>query len=155
MTAPIDEPQVAPADRARIARRATLGLALPAALAAVAAAALAAAGHRGPAIGVGLGAGTGLAITASWLLGALVTFHRSGGALMGFTVGLWPLRIALLFLTAAAGTLLQAEPISLVLSLLATHIWGHVVEALTLDALAQAARRSAAASAPPGDPPRG
>jgi hypothetical protein len=149
--APAEDPQVAPTDRARIARRATLGLAIPAAVAASVVAGLFAAGHRGPALGVTLGAGAALLITASWVVGALATFHRSGAALLGFTVGLWPVRIALIVLTAAAGMILAAEPISLVLSMVVTHVWGHVVEATTLDALAQAGR----AAAKPPDPPSG
>lgn len=148
--APTEDPQVAPTDRARIARRASFGLALPAALATSVVAGLFAAGHRAPAIGIALGAGAALVITASWLLGALLTFHRSGGALLGFTVGLWPVRIALIVVTAAAGMILQAEPISLVLSLVVTHVWGHVVEATTLDALVQAGK-----AARTQDPPSG
>jgi hypothetical protein len=139
-TSPAQDPPVAPADRARIARRAALGLAAPAALAAATAAGLLAAGHHGPAIGVALGAGAALVITASWVVGALATFHRPGAALLGFTIGLWPLRIALIVLTAAAGMILAAEPVSLVLSLVVTHVWGHVVEAATLGALARAGR---------------
>lgn len=134
------DPAVPPADRARIARRAALGLTAPAALAAATAAGLLAAGHRGPALGVALGSGAALVITASWVVGALATFHRSGNALLGFTIGLWPLRIAVIVLTAAAGMILAAEPISLVLALVVTHVWGHLVEALTLDALARAGR---------------
>lgn len=137
----IDEPRVTPADRARIARRAVLWSTFPVLVGAVVTAGLVSTDHRAVALGVAIGVATGLLLTATWVVGALVTFHRRGDLLLLATLGLWPVRIIILFLVAALGWYVEAEPFSLVTALFATHVYGHVVEAHALDALARAARR--------------
>ncbi|MCO5165393.1 MAG: hypothetical protein M9894_03375 [Planctomycetes bacterium] len=138
---PVTPPKVPPGERVRIVRRALLGLAIPLGVAGIVSAALFATAHPAAGMGVAIGGITGLLITATWVFGALFAFDRSGGALMGLTMGLWPIRIALLFVAAALGAVLGVEPISLVVTLFLTHVAGHVVEAMVLDALARSVRR--------------
>lgn len=146
MTAPAPTPlpgeprAVPPAERARITRMAVLGLTIPAAITAGAAVGLWLSGLRPSGLGVAIGGATGVVITATWVFGALASFDRPGFAALGMTMGLWPIRLALLFFAAGSAAIFGAEPISTVLALFATYIGGHVVEALVLDALARAVR---------------
>lgn len=140
---PPGEPRtISPAERARIARGAVVGLALCAAATAAATVALGLTGHGPSALGAALGGSAGVVITATWLFGALASFDRPGTTALGLTVGLWPIRLALLFFAAGAGAIFGAEPIALVLAFFGTSVAGHVVEALVLDALARAVRPS-------------
>lgn len=138
---PAREPRtISPAERARITRMAAVGLALPAAMTAGTAVALWLTGHRPSSLGVAIGGTTGIVITASWLIGALISFDRPGVTALGLTMGLWPIRLALLFFAAGSGAIFGVDAIALVLALFATFVAGHVVEALVLDALARAVR---------------
>lgn len=139
-----DMPKVPREERMRIVRQALVGLAIPLGVSGAVSAALFATSHPAAGMGVAIGGLTGLLITATWVFGALFAFDRSGGALMGFTMGLWPIRIGLLFAAAALGAFLGVEPISLVVTLFLTHVAGHVVEATVLDALARTMRRGGA-----------
>lgn len=135
-----DEPRVPAADRVRIARRAAAWLAVPAAVGVALTIALLGSGRRAEGLGVALGVGAGLLLTATWVVGALATFHRRGDVLLLATLGLWPLRVAFLVVVASIGTILGADPFALIVSLVATHVYGHLAEAQALGALADAAR---------------
>ncbi len=135
-----EPPTISPAERARITRQAVLGLTIPAAVTTGAAAALWLSGHRPTGLGVAIGGAAGIVITATWLAGAVVSFDRPGVTALGLTMGLWPIRLALLFFAAGSGAIFGAEPIAMALALFATFVAGHVVEALVLDALARAVR---------------
>lgn len=138
---PTEPRKVAPAERARITRMAVVGLTIPAALTAGTAAGLWSSGFRPAGLGVAIGGATGVVITATWVVGSLVGFDRPGSAALALTMGLWPIRLALLFFAAGSGAIFGVEPISMVLALFATFVGGHVVEALVLDALARAVRK--------------
>ncbi len=104
-------------------------------------------GYRPAGLGVAIGGATGIVITATWLVGAIASFDRPGVTALGLTMGLWPIRLALLFFAAGTGAIFGAEPISLVFALFGTYVAGHIVEALVLEALARAVRP------PPATPP--
>lgn len=94
----------------------------------------------------------GHAITLSWLLGAIYSFDKRDA--LSLTLGLSPLRM----MTAAAAIVgavaaFDYLELPLVLSYLATHVYGHVVEAVTLRDLAAATTIDVGTWTPP-DPPK-
>ena len=78
------------------------------------------------------------AVTASWLLGALLTYHLSWRAFMVGTIGAFPLR--LLFLGGGVALLVtqfEVHALSLTLSMLGSMVYGFVVEGWTFNTLAK------------------
>lgn len=94
------------------------------------------AGHPRHALGVFLGHVAAQLVTATWLVGAILSFDRGTQEFMRATLGMSPLRLLVLVTVVVAGVLLtEADHVALFLSLIGTHVYGHVVEGLVLGRL--------------------
>lgn len=90
-----------------------------------------------------LGHGLGHALTLSWLIPTLWGFDRDSRALLQATLGLSPIRIVTgVGLLVGAVVMFRLPEVPLVLAYVATHVWGHVVEHLTLRELSKGVRRA-------------
>ena len=101
------------------------------------------AGHPAFGLGLLLGAGVGAVLALSWVLGTLVCFHRSLGALQSATLALWPVRAGGLVAALLYARARELDPGATFLGLLAAHVLGVVAEARATALLADAARAPA------------
>lgn len=149
-------PALPGAVRARIALQALFVLAGLTCVACAAGIALKESGRPAASLGLVVGHVVAQGVTLSWVTAATLRFDAGLGQLMGWTLGLWPLRFigALVGLTAAA-KLLPLDQGALFGGFLATYVLGHVIEGVTLERLMRAARAVAKARAeasPPDEP---
>ena len=80
-----------------------------------------------------IGHALGHGLTLSWLVPALWGFDRDSQTLMQATLGLSPIRLVTgVGLLVGTVVVLRLPEVPLVLAYVATHVWGHVVEHLTL-----------------------
>ena len=85
-----------------------------------------------------IGHGIGQVLALSWLLPTLWSFDKDAQTVLRATLGLSPFR--LVFAAVAVCGAAYAFPVlPLVLSFLATHLWGHVVEHFVLGELTRRA----------------
>lgn len=85
-----------------------------------------------------VGHGLGHVLTLSWLVPALWAFDRNSLTLMQATLGLSPIRIVTgVGLLIGAVVVFRLPEVPLVLAYVGTHVWGHVVEHLTLRELSE------------------
>ena len=121
-----------------------LGLLAAASVAALlAAVALASRGQASASEALLVGHLLGHALTLSWLVPALWAFDRDSRTLLQATLGMSPIRIVTgVGLLIGAAVVLRLPEVPLVLAYVATHVYGHVVEHLTLRALAEGERRA-------------
>lgn len=118
---------------------------LPAALGALAAIVAIRADQAPLGLGLLLGGGVGAALSTSWVVGTLLCFRRSLGALQSATLALWPVRaggvMAALWFASSRGLSVTAT----FFSLLAAHVLGLIAEARAITILAEASPRPAPA----------
>lgn len=131
-------PFLRPAERARIARTALVAMGLPTVL--VCAAALPFAESQPRLIkGILLGHLVAQLMTGIWLAGAVFTFDRSNTTFFAGTIGLAPLRFVLVLgATYVSALYLPVALIPLGLTLVATMLYGHVVEVVVVNKLTEA-----------------
>ena len=88
-----------------------------------------------------IGHGLGHLLTLSWLVPTLWGFDRDSRTLLQATLGLSPIRIVTgVGLLVGAVAVFRLPEVPLVLAYVATHVWGHVVEHVTLRELAEGAK---------------
>ena len=126
-------PELRPGVRRQAAIQA-LGLLAAASVAAfVAAVMLETRGQSAASKAVLIGHALGHGLTLSWLVPALWGFDRDSQTLMQATLGLSPIRLVTgVGLLVGTVVVLRLPEVPLVLAYVATHVWGHVVEHLTL-----------------------
>lgn len=153
-------PERAPIGRGEIARTILLALGGSTVVVGLLVVALSAGGLGEIAQGVLLGHLLAHGVTATWLLGALITFHLSWRALMVGTVGAFPIRVLLLGgAIALLVTQFHVHLAAMTLSLLASMVYGLFVEGWTFNALGKLnefeAREAASGSDPSPEPVAG
>jgi len=112
-----------------------------------------ASGRPAVAAGVVVGFLTGGAIAGSWALGAAWGFGAEIHLFRRLTLGLWPLRVAILLLGFAIGdAVLHADRGALLTSLLLTWTGGQVLHGWVAMTLADAAKAARAAESVPTAP---
>ena len=112
------------------------------------------AGRQPTAVGIVVGYLTGAAIAGSWALGAAWGFGAQIQVFRRLTLGLWPLRVAILLLGFAIGeSLLGADRNALLLSLLLTWVAGQVAHGWVAMTLADAAQAPTPDPTPTPDSP--
>lgn len=85
------------------------------------------------ALGVFLGHSAAQLVTASWLVGAILTFDRSSQDFLQATLGMSPLRLVVIATVVGCGLWLSdPDPAALFFSLMLTHVAGHAVEGFVL-----------------------
>lgn len=139
--------------RRRIARVALAVLGVATALTGAACLAWGAQDRGDLAAAVLLGHLLGQAVTATWVVGALVTFRGSHGAVLFATVGAFPLRLLLLVLGVGLAHLRGLHMGGVVFALLATQVLGHGIEAWVFRALADATPTAGGPGADGSTPP--
>lgn len=139
------------AERAAVLRRG-LGVLIAAAGLALVAAALVP-GDDTRTLSIALGAGVGLAFTATWLVGAVKAFDLPWDRFGLFTFGLWPLRAFVAVVVVLGGTSLGLDLLALVLAWILTQVVGFAVEAWAFTRLAALATYTGPPPPPEGNAP--
>ncbi|MCA8924121.1 MAG: hypothetical protein KDD82_20085 [Planctomycetes bacterium] len=101
-------------------------------------------------LSVGIGVGVGVAFTASWLIGAALSFDRDWNRFGLATFGLWPLRALVAVVVVLVGTSAGLDLAALVLAWLVTQVAGFAIETWAFMRLAAISRYVG-----PPDPPAG
>ncbi len=96
--------------------------------------------HEAQAIGIVVGHLAAQVVGLTWLVGAVRAFDASSTTFFLATLGLAPVRAAAFIGALLLGPRLGADASALFAAFVATALVGHVVEALALHALADAAR---------------
>ncbi len=132
-------PPVPPGVKARVLGR-SLAVLLGAMAVAFGLASAIRADHEAQALGIALGHVAAQVVGLTWIVGAVRTFDASSATFFRATLGLAPVRAAAFLGALLLGPRLGADASALFASFVATALLGHVVEALALNALADAAR---------------
>ncbi len=131
-------PRLAPGARRQIAVRSFVALLAPTAAVAAGCVLLLSAGNHTVGWAVAAGHLLSLGVTLSWLIGALIASEATFSRFLGTTLGLWPLRLVAVALGFGACASLGLDPIALFVAFLATHVYGHLVQAYAFSALGRA-----------------
>lgn len=130
--------------RRRVARRSAQALGLFALGGAMVVVGLHRAGHAPIAFALLLGLAVGTALSASWLAGVLLCFHRSMSALQAATVSLWPVRVAGVIAALVYADVRGLEKGPVFVGLVVSHVAGQILQGWSTAVLADAARGAAA-----------
>lgn len=132
-------PPVPPGVKARVLGR-SLAVLLGSMALAFGVASMIRAEHEAQAIGIAVGHLAAQVVGLTWLVGAVRAFDASNTTFFRATLGLAPVRAAAFLGALLLGPRLGADASALFAAFVATALVGHVVEALALHALADAAR---------------
>jgi len=145
-------PPVPPGVKARVLGR-SLAVLLGAMALAFGVASAIRADHEAQALGIVVGHLAAQVVGLTWLVGAVWAFDASSTTFFRATLGLAPVRAAAFIGALLLGPRLGADASALFAAFVATALVGHVVEALALNALADAARPPRKPSVDPAPTP--